>query len=576
MQHKVGIYCRVSTEEQAQVLEGSLESQKHRLVGYVEAKNTLDPHWGKIIDYYVDEGFSAKDTRRPALQRLLKDLRAGKVNLILVTDLSRLSRNILDFCLLLEDLKKYNGKFLSIKEQFDTTTAAGEMMVFNMINLAQFERKQTAERVSQNFHSRALRGLLNGGPVILGYDKNPDNPSQYVVNESEAPIVREIFRIFLEVGTLRKTAKKLNELSIPRKKGLERNFRLADGGLWNYQAVTNLVTNKAYIGIREVNKKYKNKDPFSLKPWQQPRESKASWPAIIDANIFENAQRVISSAKNLERPKTYHSKGSPFILTGLLKCGECGAPFIGETGHGRNEDYRYYGHKQYEGISFKCSVRRFNSEVAEDAIQKLLERIALNPKEFDLIELSLKETHELKLSDDRSEKERILKRLSEIEKESKSVFRILSEMDSDASLKMVKEKLDTLGSEKLKLETGLKALEEKLEMDRNIREACRSLENRVLEFKGGWKKGSLAEKKRLLRAVIDRIEVNLGFLGVHYLVPEIIADRDQGITLLKPKGSDSKEFGKTEEVKIKKAAGNSVFPAAFGSSIDKIGVTDGA
>lgn len=101
-----------------------------------------------VADVYSDEGLSAKDTKRPAFQRMMRDIRKGRINLILVTDLSRLSRNILDFCLLLEELKKYNAKFLSLKEQFDTSTPAGEMMVFNMINLAQFERKQTAERVS--------------------------------------------------------------------------------------------------------------------------------------------------------------------------------------------------------------------------------------------------------------------------------------------------------------------------------------------------------------------------------------------------------------------------------------------
>src|SRR3989344_2875365 len=176
MKYKIGEYTRVSTEEQAQVQEGSLETQKHRIRAFVEYKNSQQPAWGKIIESYTDEGLSAKDTRRPAFQRMMRDIRSGKINLIVVTDLSRLTRNILDFCLLLEDLRKYNAKFLSIKEQFDTSTPAGEMMVFNMVNLAQFERKQTSERVSMNFHSRALRGLSNGGGILLGFDKGPENP----------------------------------------------------------------------------------------------------------------------------------------------------------------------------------------------------------------------------------------------------------------------------------------------------------------------------------------------------------------------------------------------------------------
>jgi site-specific DNA recombinase len=93
--YKIGIYLRVSTEEQALVIEGSLDSQKYRLQNFVEIKNMQESNWGKVVEIYSDEGISAKDTRRPSFQRMIKDVRNGKINLILVTDLSRLSRS---FC----------------------------------------------------------------------------------------------------------------------------------------------------------------------------------------------------------------------------------------------------------------------------------------------------------------------------------------------------------------------------------------------------------------------------------------------------------------------------------------------
>ena len=98
---------------------------------------------------------------------MMSDIRKGKINFILVTDFARLSRNLLDFCVLQNDLVKYGSKFLSMKEQFDTSTAAGEMMILNVMNLAQFERKQTSERVTMNFRSRATRGLRSGGAPVL-------------------------------------------------------------------------------------------------------------------------------------------------------------------------------------------------------------------------------------------------------------------------------------------------------------------------------------------------------------------------------------------------------------------------
>lgn len=117
MQLKIGAYIRVSTEEQASAIEGSLENQKYRLKAYVDLKNSQVRNWGEIVEFYVDDGYSAKDTRRPAYQRMMRDIKRGKIELILVSDLSRLSRNIFDFCNLMDELEKNEAQFLSIKEQ---------------------------------------------------------------------------------------------------------------------------------------------------------------------------------------------------------------------------------------------------------------------------------------------------------------------------------------------------------------------------------------------------------------------------------------------------------------------------
>lgn len=206
---KIGIYIRVSTQEQAENPEGSIRNQRERLEQMVKLKN-YEGNFGEIVGVYTDEAKSGKDTKRPELQRMLKDIRAGKVDLVMATELSRISRNIQDFAKIWNMMKEVGCMFLSLRENFDTTTAAGEMVMFTLANLSQFERRQVSERVSANFLARAKRGLSNGGQTPPGYKTVPGKPGHLQIDEEEAPAVKKCFEYFLIEETLAATAKRLN------------------------------------------------------------------------------------------------------------------------------------------------------------------------------------------------------------------------------------------------------------------------------------------------------------------------------------------------------------------------------
>ncbi len=333
MQLRIGQYIRVSTEEQALRIEGSLDNQKHRLNGFVDLKNMQQSGWGTVIESYVDDGYSAKDTNRPALQRLLRAMKKGEINMVLVTDLSRLSRSIRDFCSLLDVFKETKTKFLSLKEQFDTTTAAGEMMLFNMINLAQFERRQISERVTLNFHSRALRGLRNGGAAALGFRVDPTNKSLLQANPDEADYIETIFNTYATEGSLYKAAAKLRELRIPCRAGLSAEQTKSDT-IWNSQILANLLRNHAYAGLREVNKGNKTKNQEELTPHEKYQVVKAAWPAIISETIFFLVQAILDENGRMERSRLERAERRHFTATGICSCSECGRPLVGSTGHG--------------------------------------------------------------------------------------------------------------------------------------------------------------------------------------------------------------------------------------------------
>lgn len=537
MRHKVGIYLRVSTDEQAQVVEGSLDSQKHRLMSFVDIKNTQEPKWGKVIETYSDEGVSAKDTRRPQFQRMMSDLRKGKINLILVTDLSRLSRNILDFCLLLEDLKRFNAKFLSMKEQFDTSTPAGEMMVFNMINLAQFERKQTSERISLNFHSRALRGLSNGGPVPLGFEKDPANPSALLINQAEARNVREIFRLFLEARSCRKLIPVLEANGISPKVNDKRNCRLSSRGIWTRQTLLKILRNPAYVGLREVNLKNKGKDPETLKSWGSYQIVKASWKPIVEKEAFDLAQDVLDDAEKIQRHRLSEKDTRVFILSGLLRCMECGATLSGAASHGKYRAHKYYIHRKLVGEELKCKVKRFRADEVEAAVIKHLSLVIEREGHMDGIEKRIEVNFSSRAGDLQGRKTQLEECLRGLEKEITSVFELHTQIGSGTGVDLIKERLSKLSESKAQTAGQINELNILLEGRPSSGEARRVIENNLGLFHRGWKKGTPAEQKSLMHLVFDSLVVTPDGIHAYYHVTEKV--KSNVIQLKKQRATDN-------------------------------------
>lgn len=543
MQHKIGAYIRVSTEEQANIIEGSTESQQHRVKSYLDLKNHQEKNWGKIIEIYIDDGFSAKDTKRPAYQRMMRDMRAGKINLILVTDLSRLSRNIADFCKLQEELSIYKAKFLSIKEQFDSSTPAGEMMLYNMINLAQFERKQTSERVSMNFHSRAMRGLLNGNPAILGYDRDETNSGKYVVNEQEAILVRKVFDLYLEHGTLNATASYLNGSYIKPKKTSKRFDRHVHEGTWTYDALHNLLTNKSYIGIREVNKCNKNKDQSHLKPWQKFQEVKASWPGIVPEKIFFTVNESLSEAWKKDRIRRATQETRIYLLSGIIRCKECGQALIGQTSHGKYRPHRYYGHKTIPGKVSDCKFKRFRADEVEEAILNHLQEAVFHEGHFSKVEENLKHHLVAEKKDGKVKKDLLHKEMARLEKEIEAVFKLQLKFDDDSSGSiLIQEKLNKLADEKKRIIQQSEEVMATQQKDQTAHEARMEIEDNIHAFKRGWKKATPTLKRRLLRRLFQAVSVTRNGIEAFYVITNFNKSKE-ALDTSKVSSKSSKSLG---------------------------------
>jgi site-specific DNA recombinase len=366
---KLGLYVRVSSDNQV-TEEGSLKSQKQRLEEEVTRRNHGSSKWGTIVQVYVEEAKSGKDTNRPEFLKMLQDVRRGTINTIMVTELSRLSRSVSDFLQILSFLEKYNADFVCPQYNFDTTSPSGRVFLTIIVSLAQFEREMVSERVKNNLKARTQRGLYNGGPCPLGFKTDPLKKGYLFPDDDEIPIVKEIFNAVLEIGSIRQAARELNQKGFRTKRTVYDGGRIVGGVPFNRDSLGALLVNYAYIGMREVNRDNKDQDQSQLLEGDRYQVVKAAWDGIIDENLFKRMQDLIEH--NRHSLKNY-VRAYPYILSGIIKCQQCGENYVGISANGRNDKYFYYSHKS---ACKNGGMYRFDAATLEEFVLKRMKTIA--------------------------------------------------------------------------------------------------------------------------------------------------------------------------------------------------------
>ncbi len=339
---RCGLYIRVSTEKQAKVQEGSLKNQDQLLTAHAEIKSKVSQEEWLIVDRYVDEGKSAKDIKgRPQYLRMLEDIEKGRIDTILCTALSRISRSTRDLLDMVEYFKAKGVDFICLKEDFDTTTAQGKCFLTIMGALNEFEREQTSERTRSNMLARAERGLWNGGQV-LGYGLKPDKKGFIIPDEKEKEIVNFCFDTYLEYGSVLKTSEIVNLKGYHTKEYSTRRDKFHSGKKFGYSPMLKLLTNLTYVAKREINKKWMHKPQESLPEDRRYRIVDAVWEPIVDKDKFYKVQDLLK--ENL----LHHYNGAKatkhfYLLNGgLLHCHKCGSLMEGRSAWGKKNSKPYY------------------------------------------------------------------------------------------------------------------------------------------------------------------------------------------------------------------------------------------
>ena len=230
---RCAVYCRKSSEEGLEQEFNSLDAQRDAGLAYIESQR--HEGWIAIADRYEDGGFSGGNLERPALKHLLADIEGGRVDVVVVYKIDRLSRALMDFAKLVEVFDRRGVTFVSVTQSFNTTTSMGRLTLNILLSFAQFEREVIGERIRDKVAASRKRGMWMGGHVPLGYDVRD---RKLVVNEVEAATVRTIFERFVAIGSATTLAKTLAAEGVLNKRG-----KPIDKGF-----LYKLINNRVYLG----------------------------------------------------------------------------------------------------------------------------------------------------------------------------------------------------------------------------------------------------------------------------------------------------------------------------------------
>ncbi len=488
---RCAIYTRKSSEEGLEQEFNSLDAQREAAEAYIASQR--HEGWVAIPTHYDDGGFSGGTIERPALQRLLEAIERGKVDCLVVYKVDRFSRSLLDFTRLMEILDRHGVSFVSVTQQFNTTSSMGRLTLNILLSFAQFEREIIGERIRDKIAAARKKGKYTGGHPILGYDID-HQAKRLIVNPSEAALVRHIFQRICQLGSPRLLAEELNQNGYRTKAWVSSTGRHRGGVPWNKFHLYRVLNNRKYVGQIEHQGVY------------YPGEHEA----IVSMPLFERATRLLE--QNLvDRRNARHKVAA--LLRGVIRCGPCARSMTVSWTPGRGNKtgtvYRYYvcGKATKQGYAL-CPVGPLAAGEIEGAVIEQLRSAFRSPE---LVARTYRETREREAA----EIERLRFAREDLERRLEATER-KGEPNEIADLR---QKLDAT-------QVDLRELEAVHSTEREVKEALERLDPI-------WDELFPAEQTRIVQLLVERVEVSTDGVevrmrgdGLGMLVREIARNQD--------------------------------------------------
>lgn len=337
---------------------------------------------------------------------------------------------------------------------------------------------------------------------------------------------------------------------------------------WTSQTLGNLLGSAAYIGFHEVNKSNRAKDQSRLKPHQQYKLVKATWPAIVDKAEFDAAQELLDEAKKLERVRLKGAEERFYVLSGILRCSECGSPLIGQAAHGTSQVHRYYGHTKAHSNT-ACQYHRVPAQELEEAVLEYIWSATKDAGYLEKIEQNIRELRNVKSINVAREKRMMKEQLQNVQVRIDNLLLMQGQASSQEALKLVMKTFESLSKEKTDLENRLIRMSSGAEQEEAIKESVQIIKENLREFERAYRKAKGSMKKRLLRKLLKQVVLSPEGLHIFMQLADGAEIPNHQIKLIRFEGL--KDEKNPQYALSRKASGNDSNLQVINSVIGKLG-----
>ena len=483
---RCAVYTRKSTTAGLDQEFNSLDAQRETCAQYVRNQACLG--WQLSSETYDDGGFTGANLERPGFTRLMQDVEAGKVEVVVVYKVDRLSRSLLDFAKVMDRFNRAGAAFVSVTQNFSTADAMGRLTLNMLMSFAEFEREMIAERTRDKIAASRRKGKWTGGSSPLGYDVVD---RKLIVNEVEAALVRRIYDLYLDKRSAVAVAQALTAEHRTTKHHIASNGNSRGARDWDKNSVLYILSSPIPAGLM----------PSAGEVYD------GAHTAIIERSLYDRVQ-VLLAEKGGDRA-IRHGRNPEYILTGILRCAICGQAFTPASNRRSNgKVYRYYrcSTRDKKGKEACASAPLPAMAIEGFVVQRVREALA-DGKLVKAVAKAAKDRLQSERGPLEGERAELPTKIAALSTEGKRLIETASNVTGTAR-RLLDAKLQEIGDQLGRLEARYVEVQRRLALLADSELETQWVERCLADFDKVWDTLSPENRTRMVRAVVARVEVD--------------------------------------------------------------------